>query len=118
MFSGLGNWLERSDEDFLKDLYTDAGRRYKLENLRRGRLKAWRRMVVGLTVFTVAGLLCVIGLIFFVDTLPANSGVRLGFFLLLAGAACVLELISLAFDFERIDGQIKTLLLVAQLNTD
>ena len=118
MFSGLGNWLERSDEDFLKDLYTDAGRRYKLENLRRARLLKWRRVLIGLAGVLLAGLACLIWVVIGTGALPASNAIQIDFFLLILLIAGAAELVRQLIDFQRIDGQIKTLLLVAQLKTD
>lgn len=118
MFSALGNWLERSDEHFLKDLYTDAGRRYKIENLRRARLTTWHRVLVRLGIVVLEGLLCAIAVTFFSGTPSFMNAIGVDLFLLLIFVVCSLDLVRKALEFQHIDTQIKTLLLVSQLKTD
>ena len=118
MFSGISNRLQRSDEDFLKDLYTDAGRRYKLENLRRSRLNTWRWVIAALAGVICATLLCVIGMLLLLDASGSVGGTRTEFFLFLILIVCSLGLARKMIEFERLDNQIKTLILVAQLKPD
>ena len=119
MFSGLSNWLERSDEEFLKDLYTDAGRRYKIENLRRARQKSWQR-VVGLSVIVALHVLVDVAAFFLYPLTSANLLFWMPVCLALIFTLIALSVVSISnlVDFQRIDTQIKILILVAQLKTD
>ena len=118
MLARMGNWLERSDEDFLKDLYTDAGRRYKIETLRRTRLQAWQRVVGWSVAVAIHALFDAGGAAFLLDRLPLNNALAIVLFLCLTLVALALVAISNLIEFQRIDTQVKILILVAQLKPD
>ena len=57
MFLRIEKWLERSDEMFLKEFFTEETRRQKIEKLRRRRIFAFIQ-----TIIPVGGIVCILPL--------------------------------------------------------